>query len=179
LLFAYGGFLLLVPENFDPAPERARLTGWRTGFAARSTVEWGTRANPAPVLALVEAPAASSSRGIVLDLSHPQLDEMVARWSEGEGMDRVVKGQAEVGLPFRRDPAQVTALTVQPQGPGWLGSLPVERLARMAVVARGRRGTGVDYLRTLIGKLHEWGLADPAVEALWKEVQKERGEKWR
>ena len=167
---------MLVPEDAAPRPERARLAGYHGAFVARSTTDWGTTANPAPMLALVEG---GSCRGLALELPAGRFEETLASWSREEGAEQVVEGQAEVGMPFRRDPAEVTLLTLDPRGPQALRPLPVERLARMAVVARGRRGTGVDYLKLLLEKMRGWGLEDPALSALWKEVEKERGERWR
>jgi cation transport regulator ChaC len=176
-LFAYGHFLPLLSDV--PAadrPERARLVGWRASFAAGSRERWGTRANPAPLLALVPG---SSCRGMTVELAPEALEQALRSWSELEGADRRVEATAEVGLPFRRDSEGVTFLTVDPAGPHALRPLPPERLARMAIVARGRRGTGVDYLRALDGALREWGLEEPVAAAVWKEVEKERGEAWR
>jgi cation transport regulator ChaC len=114
-----------------------------------------------------------------MELPPERLEELLESCSEEPGGFVVLEAEAEVGLPFRRDLVRVVAPAVDPKGSFGLPSLPVERLARMAVVARGRHGTGVDFLRELNAKLHEWGLEDPAVAALWKEVQKERGEGWR
>ena len=174
-LFAYGHFLSLLPDDASLRPERARLKGYRGAFTAKSTTDWGSRANPAPMLALVPG---ASSRGLALELSEDSAAEVLAAW-HGDGADRVQEGEAEVGMPFRRDAVRVTFRTVDPEGPHALGALSVERLARMVVVARGRRGTGVDYLKAVNEKLREWGLEEPALAALWKEVEKERSERWR
>jgi cation transport protein ChaC len=177
LLFAYGSFLSLLPEIApDNRPERARLGGYKAAFAACSRADWGTRANPAPILTLIPG---GSCRGMALDLGPDALAEALARWSEMEGADLTREATAEVGLPFRRDPAGVTFRTVDPAGPATFRPLPTDRLARMVVVARGRLGTGVDYLTQLNQAMREWGLDEPAVAALWKEVEKERGEAWR
>ncbi len=176
-LFAYGSFLTLLPEiAHDVRPEGARLGGYKAAFAACSRADWGTRANPAPVLALVPG---GSCRGMALELAPDALAEALRRWSEPEGADLAVDATAEVGLPFRRDPTPVSFRTVDPAGPHALRPLPPERLARMVVVARGRLGTGVDYLTRLTQAMREWGLEEAAVMELWKLVEKERGEAWR
>jgi cation transport protein ChaC len=176
-LFAYGHALSLLSDlGRDVVPERARLGGWKAAFAARSRAEWGTAANPAPILALVPG---GSCRGMTVELSPEALAEALRRWSELEGADHAVETPAEVGLPFRRDQESVSFLTVDPAGGQALRGLPAERLARMVVVARGRAGTGLDYLTRLTRVMREWGLEEPVVTALWKEVEKERGEKWR
>lgn len=175
-LFAYGHLLDLLPEDPDVRPERARLSGYRAAFVAASTTTWGTRANPAPILALVPG---GSCRGLALDLAEERAQETLARWAGEEGADLALEATAEVGMPFRKDVVPVVTRSVIPAGPQALRALPVDRLARMAVVARGRRGTGVDYLRRLTELLGLWGLQEPVVAELWKEVQKERGERWR
>jgi glutathione-specific gamma-glutamylcyclotransferase len=177
LLFAYGSFLSLLPEIArDVRPERARLGGYKAAFAACSRTDWGTRANPAPVLALVPG---GSCRGMTLELAPDALAEGLCRWAELEGADLALEATAEVGLPFRRDPTPVTFRTVDPAGPAVFRPLPSDRLARLVVVARGRLGTGLDYLTQLNEAMREWGLEEPVVTALWKEVEKERGEAWR
>ena len=176
-LLAHGHFLSLLPDLSPPAPpQRARLIGHRAAFAARSQQDWGTRANPAPMLTLVPG---ASSRAAAVELPPDSFEEALRRWSETEGGDRRVEADAEVGLPFRRDLTRVTFLTADPAGPHALKPLPLERLARMVLVARGRRGTGIEYLLGLNERLREWGFEEPAVAALLKEVQKERGEGWR
>jgi cation transport regulator ChaC len=116
---------------------------------------------------------------MVVDLPAEALADALRRWSELEGADLAVETTAEVGLPFRRDPEAVSFLTVDPAGPHTLRSLPVDRLARMVVVSRGRLGTGVDYLSQLDRTMREWGLDEAALTALLKQVEKERGEAWR
>jgi cation transport regulator ChaC len=177
-LFAYGHFLPFLHDLSSPSPpERARLAGRRAAFGARSESDWGTRSNPAPLLCLV---AGGSCRGMAVELSPEKFDETVSRWmSDAEGADLREEGSAEVGLPFRREVTSVTYLTADPRGPHALKPLPTERLARMVLVARGRRGTGRDYLVDLSRVLREWGMDEATVTALLKEVQKERGEGWR
>jgi cation transport protein ChaC len=177
LLFAYGTFLTRLSEIApDVRPQRARLAGYKAAFAACSRADWGTRANPAPILALIPG---GSCRGMTVDLAPDALASALARWSEMEGADVIREATAEVGLPFRRDPAAVSFRTVDPTGPAAFRPLPFDRLARLVVVARGRLGTGVDYLTGLHQAMREWGLDEPAVDGLWKEVEKERGEAWR
>ena len=113
-----------------------------------------------------------------LEVEPGKMEEILAGWEELEGADHTVEGDAEVGMPFRRDPARVTFRTVSAPAKG-VAALPPDRLARMALVARGRKGTGADYLRELVGSMREWGIEEPVVTALWKEVQKEGGEAWR
>ena len=175
-LFAYGHYLGLLPGGETAKPERARLAGYRPAFAARSTTDWGSGANPAPILALVPG---GSCRGVAIEVAPEVFEETIARWREEQGADELVEAQAEIGLPFRRDPARVSTLTVAKAGPHALAKLPVERLARMALVARGLRGTGLDYLINLNDQLRHWGLEEPAVTELWNEVQKEREGGWR
>lgn len=113
-----------------------------------------------------------------LEVEPAELEEIAGRWEELEAVDRLVEGDAEIGMPFRRDPARVVFRTVSEPAKA-LAALPPERLARMALVARGRKGTGADYLRELVAAMREWGIEEPVVTALWKEVQKEGGEAWR
>jgi hypothetical protein len=113
-----------------------------------------------------------------LEVAPAELEEILSRWAELEDVDQSVEGDAEVGLPFRRDPARVVSRTTSRPAKA-VAALPPERLARMALVARGRKGTGADYLRELTAAMRAWGIDEPIVTALLREVGKEAGEAWR
>ncbi|WP_234625127.1 MULTISPECIES: gamma-glutamylcyclotransferase [Rhizobium/Agrobacterium group] len=145
--------------------ERAALTGYERSFSKASTLNWGSKDDPAPTLRVVPREGAVC-RGIAFEFETSREDAVIAYLSKREGQSfwrRQVKltldaGQAVQGCCFFYE------------GKNLIQATNVEEVAAMVLRARGRDGSALDYLRNTKDAVDRMGFRDEAVETLWAAV---------
>jgi cation transport protein ChaC len=134
------------------------LRGFRRVFNKASTLNWGTKAHPAPTLNLLKLPR-SSCKGILFEFPEERRDDVMAQLENREGR----------GFEFQEVPvrlcvsSKVTATVAIYAGKNILPEMTLGRLAEMASKAAGKNGSGVDYVLNLDDKMRAIGIGDPVV----------------
>lgn len=166
-VFGYGS--LMWRPGFDYVERQgAVLHGRRRAFCIYSVHHRGTHERPGLVLGLAPGGAV---RGMAYRVA-PQCwaetyaylrerEQPTETYFESEAQVRLLDGRRVRALVFLSD-------TGHPQ---WAGALDLEAQARLIAGARGLSGRNVDYLRDLVGHLHEDGVRDRAMEALLGRVE--------
>jgi cation transport protein ChaC len=137
----------------------ANLPGFHRIFNKASVKNWGTRERPAPTLNLT-ADSSSSCRGVAFEFPERKRGEVLAylRRREGKGFAlEEQKIQLESGN-------WVGAVVPIYSGTNLLSAKTYNELAKMACLAEGTNGAGVDYVQNLAGKLANLGIHDGEVD---------------
>jgi glutathione-specific gamma-glutamylcyclotransferase len=166
-VFAYGSLMADGWEQKHACTSRchATLPGYSRALDKASSESRGTREHPAPTLRVV--PSEGRCHGVAFEFDDQQrtrvLEELLAR-----------EGKA---FPLREkfielsDGRQVAALVPIYEGKQIIRRRLLSEIALMAVRAKGKRGSGVDYVRDVARHLLSAGVEDRAVTDLLCEIE--------
>ncbi len=144
----------------------AVLVGYTRTFNKASVVRWGTKKSPCPTLNLAPE-AAGSCTGMAFEFFDDREQQVLDYLRGREGKDFELERHT---IRFGDD-TEVQAYVPIYQGKNLIPA--AAQKAAMVKQASGTAGTGVTYVKGIVDKLSELGIADPAVSQLWQEIQKE------
>jgi cation transport protein ChaC len=162
-IFAYGSLMADGWERVFGSTSRAVATlhDYERSFTKASTVNWGTKAYPAPTLRIIER-AGAKCMGVAFEFLDERQDGvfeyLAAR--EGKGFTRI-----QVRLNLTSGDA-VEAFTYRYEGRSVITTSDVTALAEMATLARGTSGTGAEYIRQTQEALAKEGLSDSTIDTI-------------
>lgn len=144
----------------------AVLHGYRRTFNKASTENWGTREVPCPTLSL-ERIEGGLCKGIAFEFPDSQ-EASVRKYL----VDREGKGFPLKAMPIRlEDDAEVQAWAPVYNGKNLLSGDMAQKAA-MISRASGTKGTCRSYIQGIAKMLSTFGIDDPAVSELWKELNR-------
>ena len=167
-VFGYGSLMWDDWERSFGALQRATavLPGYRRAFNKKSVANWGSKLHPAPTLNLV-ASAGASCTGIAFQLPENREQAVLAYLRKREGRDIALRP-----MDLRvYDGQPLTAFVPVYGGANVLPDLPIHTLLAHVRLARGNKGSGIDYVRGIARAMRALGLDDPAVSALANQVE--------
>lgn len=166
-LFGYGS---LMWDGWETAygcvrREYAVAHNHRRVFNKKSLERWGTRTQPGLTLNLAGASEnGSPCHGIAFEFPDRHQGEIEDYLSERETCTAT---EIAVHLPGET----IAAQTYIYEGPRLVeADLPLRARAAMILLAEGVAGSSYEYIRNVRDHLAELGVADPAVDALWRAV---------
>jgi cation transport protein ChaC len=166
-VFAYGS--LIWNPLLDYTERRlAHVPGWRRSFCLSVKSGRGTPEAPGLMLGLAEdLPEGPGCTGVVFRIPESvlavELDLLWRREMIAAGYTpRWVAIEDGAGAAF----GAAIAFTINCDGPAYCGDLPEEEVVRRLASARGRLGTGAEYLFRTHEGLAEMGIVDPFVARL-------------
>jgi cation transport protein ChaC len=141
------------------APEHRRV------FNKKSLERWGTHAQPGLTLNLAPAHEETQAcRGIAFEFPDEHQAAVEAYLSNRETCEA---SDIAVHLPG----GTISARTYIYDGPRLLeDGLTLEARATMILLAEGIAGSSYDYIANVRDHLDQFGVADPAVDELWRAV---------
>jgi len=147
----------------------ADVHGYRRAFNKKSVRNWGTSDNPCPTLNLIEADG-ESCRGVAFQFPDEDRPAILEYLTEREGKNfelcavdaTLVKGTViSVTVPIYR-------------GRNVIPSNNVRDIVPLLLCARGRDGSGVDYLNRIASELDRLRISDAVVDQLRDAVAKSK-----
>lgn len=150
----------------------AVLIGYRRAFNKSSTRNWGTPENRCPTLGLERVDGAECI-GVAFEFSDDRGPNVLAKLEEREGRHFELT-PLRVRFPDGREVEAITP--VNDRGRTYLGALGIDEIATLVYRARGRDGSGIDYVRTVKRTLDEMRIEDEAVEALIREIESQESQ---
>lgn len=156
-IFGYGS--LMWRPGFDHLGiQDAQLYGYHRAFCVSSVVHRGTRENPGLVLGL-DRGGSCRGKGILCpaDIREPVIDYLYRR----EMVTSVYRPRM-VRIKLMESGVMTLALTfvADPAHEQYCGKPSLEDAARIIARAQGRGGPNVDYLKSTLEHLDEFGIAD-------------------
>lgn len=144
---------------------RAALADYERSFSKASTLNWGSKANPAPTLRVIPREGAVCC-GIAFEFEASREDAVIAYLSKREGQN-FWRRQVELTL----DAGQVVqGYCFFYEGKNLIQAVSIEEVAAMVLRAHGKDGSALDYLRNTKDAIGRIGFRDAAVETLWATV---------
>lgn len=172
-IWVYGyGSLMWNPAIRYRERAHARLFGWHRSFCLWTPVGRGTPDNPGLVLALDRG---GSCHGMAYRIAAADRDtELDLLWQR----EMVSDGYTPRWVRVHCRAGTVPAITwvINRSGQRYAGKLPIEVIARHLATARGRLGSGRDYLENTIAHLDELGIRERRLHRICQAVRSiERG----
>ena len=177
-LFGYGS-LMWNPGFTFHCRHPAILSGYHRSYAMVSTRNRGTPARPGLLLSL--APGRECT-GMAFHIEPERTEEAWAYLDQREGAG---EAHRRVRVPIRMSQpkgdagesngtvngAVIHAHVYLPilSYPNYINGVPQWRQAELVAQARGRVGTSLDYLKTLLAELDQLGVTEPALERLYRD----------
>jgi cation transport regulator ChaC len=145
--------------------EVAALSNFERSFTKASTLNWGTKSNPAPTLRIVEG-FGSTCHGIAFEFDDGRSSDVFGYLTsrEGKGFERV-----DVQLTLSSG-EEIAASTYRYGGNNLIETSDPTILAGMAQRAEGTKGRGTDYILQAKEALAVEGLNDPVVDSMARAV---------
>lgn len=162
-IFAYGSLMADGWEKGFGSMSRtvATLHDYERSFTKASTLNWGTKANPAPTLRIVER-AGVRCVGVAFEFLDEQQEGVFEYLAgrEGKGFTKI-----RVLLTLMSGDT-VEAFTYRYDGRNVITTSNVVTLSAMAMLAEGTSGTGAEYIRQSQEALAMEGLSDSTIDAI-------------
>lgn len=155
-LFAFGS--LMWRPDFEFAESRtARASGWKRAFCLGPDTRY--RGNPDHPGLMLSLDRGGSCDGIAYRLDEDRLHETLAAIIAREPPipPEWIRAETENG------PIDALAFVSIPDGPGYVGGLSDEEIARQIAPAVGMLGSMADYVLNTALHLHELQIHDPVV----------------
>ena len=146
----------------------ASIKGYRRTFDKASIKNRGTKKDPCPTLNL-EADASGTCTGMAFEFSDEQSARVLAYLQNREGKDF----RLEIVTVRLADGVDVQAFVPIYRGKNLISGVTLAQKAATVRQARGREGSGEDYVREIAELLPSINIHDEAVEELWAEVQRQ------
>ncbi len=164
-IFAYGS--LMGDNTFRHyRGRRARLPGHHRSFNHASTLRWGTRDHPCPILGLSPG---GECWGVVFEIPPKEEKEVLRQLDRREGAREYRRAQEEVETPA--GPVESWVWLTRPERvDGALWHDEAKLLADLRS-AHGMVGNGVEYVRTLVHALDLYDIDDALVRSLWEKLR--------
>lgn len=167
-IFGYGS--LMWRPGFDHLGiEDAQLYGYHRAFCVTSVVHRGTRENPGLVLGL-DRGGSCRGKGILCpsDIREPVIDYLYRR----EMVTSVYRPKM-VRIRLLESGAMASALTfvANPGHEQYCGKPSLEEAARIIARAHGRGGPNVEYLKSTLTHLDEFGIADGPLHRIMELIE--------
>jgi len=163
-LFAYGS--LMWDENRNIAyegVEEAELQGYHRDLNKKSTRNWGTSENPAPVLGLEEG---GMCEGKAFKLPRDNWESILNELNDREGpsyslenLTAIIEGEE-----------QETYVFVNQRNHTYIGELPIQKRAEMSLEAKGKNGSGIEYVVKTWAHLDRIGIEDQGLDKYLREM---------
>lgn len=147
----------------------ATLPGFSRAFDKLSIESRGTKEYPAPTLRIV--PSDKMCLGVAFEFPNDKRTEILKELYDREGPAFPLKEQ----LITLNSGKQITALVPTYEGRNLIGGKTLPEIAKMAILAKGKRGSGVQYVEDILNHLTKNEINDPVVTDLWKEIQRQLG----
>jgi cation transport protein ChaC len=148
----------------------ADIHGYCRAFNKKSIRNWGTRENPCPTLNLVEADGASC-RGVAFQFADQDRPAILEYLTAREGKDfelRTIDATLVEG--------DVISVTVPMyRGHNIIRSSNASDIVPLLLRARGRDGSGIDYLNRVADDLDRLKIIDAVVDGLRAAVTRSKG----
>ncbi|AMN40483.1 gamma-glutamylcyclotransferase [Rhodoplanes sp. Z2-YC6860] len=166
-VFAYGSLMADGWEQLHACKFRsaAVLQGHARSFDKASTESRGTKQHPAPTLRLVASKA--DCHGVAFEFDDEKRDAVLADLLKREGKTFPLREKAIL----LKDGRNVTALVPMYEGKQIITGKSLRELAEMAIIAKGIRGGGVDYVRDIARHLNSVGIEDPVISDFLNEIE--------
>jgi glutathione-specific gamma-glutamylcyclotransferase len=174
-IFGYGSLMWRPDFDYTQKFEGAVLLNYHREYNKKSTVEWGTSANPAPTMGLENG---GQCAGVCFQVDDNQLKVALNKLKKREGKTFAdsftgnPQGNVKIGRQTVKAyfPLNKRNKTYIPP------SVSLEKRAEMVMVAKGKSGTGIEYVRKNLFDLESRGIKDKNLEQMWTEVSKLLGE---
>jgi len=169
-VFAYGS-LVWNPTMLVSGRRPATAVGWHRAFCLSVKMGRGTPDNPGAMLGLRPG---GRCPGMVLRIAEHDVEhELDLLWRR----EMVADGYIPVWVPIE-DPdgepmGAAIAFTINAAQPSYCGDLPEEEIVRRLATARGRLGSGAEYLFRTRDGLAEMGVTDAFLDRMAELVTKE------
>ena len=168
-IFGYGS--LMWRPGFDHLGIRdAQLYGYHRAFCVTSVVHRGTPENPGLVLGL-DRGGSCRGKGILCpaDIREPVIDYLYRR-----EMVTSVYQPKMVRIRLLDSGAMASALTfvANPAHEQYCGKPPLDEAAKIIARAHGRGGPNVEYLKSTLEHLDEFGIADGPLHRIMELIEK-------
>ena len=169
-IFGYGS--LMWRPGFDHLGiQDAQLYGYHRAFCVTSVVHRGTRENPGLVLGL-DRGGSCRGKGILCpsDIREPVIDYLYRR----EMVTSVYRPKT-VRIRLLQDGTMASALTfvADPSHEQYCGKPSLGEAAKIIARAHGRGGPNVDYLKSTLTHLDEFGIADGPLHRIMALIEKD------
>jgi cation transport protein ChaC len=167
LVFAYGS-LIWNPCIHIKGVQLARAVDWHRSFCLGVKSGRGTPENPGVMLGLRPG---GECWGTVLHVAEEAVEtELDLLWRREMVADGYIPRWVEVRDVADEKLGHAIAFTINPKGPAYVGDLPEEEVVRRLATARGRLGTGAEYLFHTRDSLRALGITDPFLERVAEQV---------
>lgn len=146
---------------------RAEVSGYRRAFNKASTVNWGTKGDPCPTLNLVADPSGTCS-GIAFEFPEDRAEEVHAYLLKREGRHfrlQPLHVRTEAG-------SEIEALVPLYSGPNTLRVDAPAEVVGMLLRAKGKDGSGVDYVRGVAQELAKNRIEDACVAEIVRHLNR-------
>jgi cation transport protein ChaC len=164
-IFGYGSLLW----DWEPSCDCIRrvladLPGYCRTFNKASVRNWGTKNAPGPTLNL-RGVHNGICLGIAFEFADDCRKQILADLTKREGI-------APIDVTVRLDGgSDVVASVTLYTGKNIIVGKNADEIISMIRSANGERGSCVAYVKGLYDKLHDLGIEDTEVEAIWQAVQ--------
>lgn len=157
-IFAYGSLMWDDQPGFRYDERREGvLQDYERDFNKKSVVNWGSSANPGPVLGLEEG---SECEGVAFRLPEGDEESVLDALSDREGPSyRLEEVQIEI-----EDTTQEGYVFVNKRNKTYIGDLTLKERARMSLEAEGDKGSAEEYARQTYEKINQLEFQDPAIK---------------
>ncbi len=165
-VFAYGSLIWNPEFDFDER-HKVRIDGYHRAFCINSHTYRGTPDAPGVVLGL---DCGGSCEGIVYRVRRGQEADIMDRIYQREMVSEVYRPLVvDIPLPDGRQVQALTFIACQEDLHGYLPGPRSEVLRRLRECT-GCRGSNREYALNTQAALREWGIQDPALDALIAEL---------
>ena len=169
-VFAYGS-LIWNPAMLVSGQRPATAIGWHRAFCLSVKMGRGTPDQPGAMLGLRPG---GNCPGVVLRIAEHDVEhELDLLWRR----EMVADGYIPVWVPIADEDGNslgaAIAFTINAAQPSYCGDLPESEIVRRLATARGRLGTGAEYLFRTRDGLAEMGITDAFLERMAELVTKE------
>ncbi len=164
-IFTYGASMI-EPELRKRGAQPALLPGYHRSFNHSSTLLWGTRDRPCPILGLSPG---GECWGLAFEIPFTARRRFFKQLAPTEAADEFLRRR----LPVKLDGATQKGAVVWISKPQYTESNLVAEDAseRTFSEAHGTAGRGIEYVRAVIQGLDLWKLEDPMIRNVWKKLE--------
>jgi cation transport protein ChaC len=169
-VFAYGS-LIWNPAMLVCGRRPATAMGWHRSFCLSVRMGRGTPDNPGAMLGLRPG---GTCPGMALRIAEPDVaHELDLLWRREMVADGYIPVWVKLADAEGRVFGSAIAFAIDPDQPSYCGDLPEAEIVRRLATARGRLGTGAEYLFRTRDGLAEFGIADAFLDRMAALVTKE------
>ena len=166
-VFAYGS-LIWNPAILISGRRIAHAVGWHRSFCLSVRMGRGTPENPGAMLGLRPG---GTCPGVVLRVAEVDIEhELDLLWRREMVADGYIPHWVPIECENGQDLGAAIAFTINPAQDSYCGDLPEAEIVVRLATARGRLGTGAEYLFRTREGLAAMGVVDPYLDRLATDV---------